>query len=111
MNREVNLVKRVWLGSAKNQQGQPAPGYRFCPVVYSNNGRVTPDVVLVDFNLRGGERADGLIDRLHGQGVRVIVISGYEAVPLAPGKVEAILQKPVSAAQLLGILRPAQPAR
>ena len=32
-----------------------------------------PDAALVDYNLRGGERADSLIDQLHDQGVRVIV--------------------------------------
>jgi CheY-like chemotaxis protein len=31
----------------------------------------TVDAALVDINLRGGERAYGLIDRLHDQGVRV----------------------------------------
>ena len=36
-NREVNLTKRVRIA------GSP----RFCPVVYSANGRVKPDVVLV----------------------------------------------------------------
>jgi DNA-binding NtrC family response regulator len=60
-----------------------------------------PDVALVDFNLRHGEFADGLIDHLNDQGIRVIVITGYEVIPLAPGKAEAILQKPVSAAQLV----------
>lgn len=66
-----------------------------------------PDVALVDFNLRGGERADGLIDRLHDQGIRVIVTTGYADVPLASGKVVAILPKPISEAQLLATLRPA----
>jgi DNA-binding NtrC family response regulator len=65
-----------------------------------------PDVALVDFNLRGGERANGLIDRLHDQGIRVIVTTGYAVLPLAPGKVAAILQKPISEAQLLASLRP-----
>lgn len=37
-NREVNLTKRV----------QTAKGWRYCPVVLSANGRVKPDVVLVD---------------------------------------------------------------
>jgi DNA-binding NtrC family response regulator len=65
-----------------------------------------PDVALVDFNLRGGERAHGLIDRLNDLGIRVIVTSGYAALPLAPGKVAAILQKPISEAHLLESLRP-----
>src|SRR5260370_15409211 len=66
----------------------------------------TPDVALVDINLREGERADNLIDRLHEQGIPVIVITGYAVVSLPPGKAEAILQKPVSKEQLLAILRP-----
>ena len=65
-----------------------------------------PDVALVDFNLRGNERADGLIDRLHDQGVRVIVTSGYAVFPMAPEKVAAILQKPISESQLVAALRP-----
>ena len=64
-----------------------------------------PDVAVVDFNLRDGEPAHDLIDHLQDQGIRVIVITGYEVVPLEPGKVEAILQKPVSAAQLLAAVR------
>jgi DNA-binding NtrC family response regulator len=65
-----------------------------------------PDVALVDFNLRDGELADDLIDHLHDQGVRVIVISGYAVVPLAPEKVAAILQKPIVESQLIAALRP-----
>ena len=65
-----------------------------------------PDVALVDLNLRGGELAYGLIDRLHGQGIRVVVTSGYADTLLASGKAAAILQKPVNEAQLLASLRP-----
>jgi DNA-binding response OmpR family regulator len=65
-----------------------------------------PYLALVDFNLRGGELANGLIDRLHDQGVRVIVTSGFAVLPLTPGKAAAILQKPFSEAQLLATLRP-----
>ena len=64
-----------------------------------------PDVALVDFNLRDGELAHDLIDHLQDQGISVIVITGYEVIPLGPGKVEVILQKPVSAAQLLAAVR------
>jgi DNA-binding NtrC family response regulator len=63
----------------------------------------TPDVALVDFCLRGGERADALIDQLHDRGVQVIVITGY--APLAPGQAAVILQKPIDEAQLLACLR------
>ncbi len=64
-----------------------------------------PAAALVDINLRGGELAYGLIDRLHDQGVRVVVISGYTNLRLAPGKVAAILQKPIRQKQLLAALR------
>jgi CheY-like chemotaxis protein len=66
----------------------------------------TPDVAIVDINLRDGERANDLIDRLHEQGIPVIVLTGYAVVSLPPGKVEAILRKPASKEQLLAILRP-----
>ncbi len=66
----------------------------------------TPDVAIVDFNLREGALADGLIDRLHAQGIRVVVISGYATVPVSAEKIAVLLQKPVSEAQLLSILRP-----
>jgi DNA-binding NtrC family response regulator len=66
----------------------------------------TPDVAIVDINLRDGERANHLIDRLHEQRIPVVVMTGYTAVALPPGKVEAILQKPVSEEMFLAILRP-----
>ncbi len=66
----------------------------------------TPAVALVDLNLRGGERAYDLIDRLHARGVTVIVTSGYELLPRPPGKAVAVLQKPFGEAQLLALLRP-----
>jgi CheY-like chemotaxis protein len=65
-----------------------------------------PHVGIVDFNLRGGEIATGLIERLNSFGVSVIVISGYASLPLSPGQAVAILQKPVSDSQLLAALRP-----
>ena len=65
-----------------------------------------PDVALVDFNLRGGEQASGVIDRLYDHGVPVIVITGYAVIPLAPEKAVAILQKPITSAELLATLRP-----
>ena len=64
-----------------------------------------PNLALVDVNLRNGELAYDLIDRLQDQGISVIVITGYEVISLAPGKAEAILQKPVNAAQLVATVR------
>jgi hypothetical protein len=46
-NREVNLTKRI----------QTTSGWRYCPVVLSANGRVKPDVVLV--NEREERRTEG----------------------------------------------------
>ena len=65
----------------------------------------TPEVALVDFHLRGGELAYGLIARLHDQGVPVIVFSGSGMPELPVVEVAAILQKPFSEAQLLASLR------
>jgi CheY-like chemotaxis protein len=39
-----------------------------------------PDVAIVDINLRGGELAYDLIDKLNDLAVRVIVVSGYSAL-------------------------------
>jgi CheY-like chemotaxis protein len=63
-----------------------------------------PDAALVDVNLRGGEQADGLIDRLHDQGVRVVVTSGYTDLPLVPRNVTATLPKPFTEAQFFAAL-------
>lgn len=65
-----------------------------------------PDVAIVDINLRGGEPANDLIDRLHKQRIPVVVITGYTAVSLPSGQAEAILQKPVSVEKFLAVLRP-----
>ena len=72
-----------------------------------SSGR-TADAALVDINLRGGERAYGLIDRLHDEGIRVVLVSGYADVSVAQGKVAAILQKPVKLDLLLQSLRSGQ---
>jgi len=63
----------------------------------------TPDVAIVDINLRGGELAYGLIDQLHNQQISVVVTSGYSSPP--PGKAWVFLQKPIVEAQLLATLR------
>jgi CheY-like chemotaxis protein len=65
-----------------------------------------PDVGIVDYNLRGGELANGLIDSMNTQGIRVIVLSGYSTVPLSTGKAASVLQKPVVEARLIAALRP-----
>src|SRR5215470_13209830 len=69
-------------------------------------GERTPDVALVDINLRDGEQSYCLINQLHEQGMRVVVISGYADVSPAVGKVAAILQKPIREDLLLASIRP-----
>ena len=67
-----------------------------------------PDVALVDINLRGGELAYDLIDRLHALGVPIVVTSGDPEIPLAAGRAVAVLEKPVREASLIASLRPAK---
>jgi len=66
----------------------------------------TPDVALVDIHLRDGEQSYCLINQLHDQGIRVVVISGYADVSPAVGKAAVILQKPLRADVLLESIRP-----
>jgi DNA-binding NtrC family response regulator len=68
----------------------------------------TADAAIVDINLRGGELAYELIDRLHDQGIRIFVISGYADVLVAKEKVAAVMQKPMKADVLLQNLRSAR---
>jgi CheY-like chemotaxis protein len=64
-----------------------------------------PDLAVVDINLKGGEMAYDLIDRLRDQGVRIVVVSGYALLPRLSGKAAAVLQKPFNGPELLGALR------
>jgi DNA-binding NtrC family response regulator len=65
----------------------------------------TIDVAVVDINLRDGELAYGLIDQLHNQNIRIVVVTGYPDVPSVEGKVAVVLQKPVTGPGLLHSLR------
>jgi DNA-binding NtrC family response regulator len=65
-----------------------------------------PDAAIVDFSLRNDEQTDVLMDRLNEQGIYVIVILGYEVLPVATRCAAAILQKPISLATLLSSLHP-----
>ena len=64
-----------------------------------------PEVALVDVNLRDGERAFDLIERLREQGIFVVVTSGYSHDRLRRIAAEAILEKPIDEAELIAILR------
>lgn len=65
-----------------------------------------PDVAIVDIHLRNGELSYDLIDRLHEQGIPVVVVTGYTATSVPASKVEAILLKPVSAEEFAAVLSP-----
>jgi DNA-binding NtrC family response regulator len=58
-----------------------------------------PQLAVVDVNLKR-ETSCGLIDELHQQGVRVIIISGYAAPAVSEDRV-AFLQKPFSGTELI----------
>jgi two-component system, response regulator PdtaR len=60
-----------------------------------------PHVAIVDLHLRGGELAYDLIDKLNDLAVRVIVVSGYSHPRLEQDKVAAVLEKPITEAELL----------
>jgi DNA-binding NtrC family response regulator len=64
----------------------------------------TPDLAVVDINLKG-EFSYSLIDQMHAQGVRVVIISGYAVLPNTTAKVAAILQKPFNRSVLLKTVR------
>jgi CheY-like chemotaxis protein len=69
-----------------------------------------PDVALLDFHLRGGERSDGLIAQLRQRGVPVILLTGSFECPAPSSLVgTTILEKPVSEARLLAHLRAIAP--
>jgi DNA-binding NtrC family response regulator len=63
-----------------------------------------PLLAVVDINLKG-ETAYALIDRLHGEGIRIVVVTGYAVLPQLTEKVIAVLQKPFNAPELLATLR------
>jgi CheY-like chemotaxis protein len=65
-----------------------------------------PHAALVDFNLRGGELAGNLVERLHAEGIHVVITTGYTDLPATLRSTVAILHKPFSGADLLDSLRP-----
>jgi DNA-binding response OmpR family regulator len=65
-----------------------------------------PDLAIIDINLNG-EMAYDLIDQLHDQGVRIVVVSGYSVLPRSSKQCAAVLQKPFNGPELLAALRSA----
>ncbi len=67
-----------------------------------------PRLALVDVNLKK-EMACDLIDELHGQGIQVVVVSGYASIPVAKDRLAGHLQKPFSGTELAAALRAVVP--
>jgi ActR/RegA family two-component response regulator len=65
----------------------------------------TPDVAIVDINLRDGELSYELINWLQDRDIRIVVLTGYADVSLQEGKVAVILQKPARDEVLIASLR------
>jgi DNA-binding response OmpR family regulator len=63
-----------------------------------------PELALVDLQLKG-EMAFDLVDWLHQQGLRVIVLTGYAGLTPSLEKANAIVQKPFCADELIGTMR------
>ena len=62
-----------------------------------------PKVAVVDIKLRDG-MAYGLIHRLHDLGVRVVVVTAFDALATPLVKAAAIVRKPFSRDELLAAL-------
>jgi ActR/RegA family two-component response regulator len=108
----VLLVEDSWQVGASLKRSLEASGADVVGPVATTADAVrliserTIDVAVVDLHLRGGELAYGLIDRLHDQGIRIVVLTGYADPPLKLEKVAAVLEKPVRWPALLWSLRP-----
>ena len=66
-----------------------------------------PDAALIDFNLRDGELAGNLVERLHEQGIHVVITTGYTDLPAKLRHAVAILHKPFNDTELFDSLRSA----
>jgi DNA-binding response OmpR family regulator len=105
----VLIVEDSWqvakaMGSALEQLGMHVIG----PAATTADARrlvagQKPKLALVDVNLKK-ELATDLIEELHGQGVLVIVVSGYAAPPMPAEMVAAYVQKPFGEADLITVL-------
>jgi DNA-binding response OmpR family regulator len=62
-----------------------------------------PKLALIDVNLKQ-EMACDLIDELQGQGIHVVVVSGYAVPPIAQESAVAFLQKPFNGAELIAAM-------
>jgi len=63
-----------------------------------------PHVAVVDINLRD-EMAYGLIHELQGQGICIVVVSGYAVLPGVAENAVAVLQKPFKPQELRAALQ------
>ena len=106
MSAAVLIVEDIWhvaeaLRSTLKQMGMHVVG----PTATTAEARSmisaqSPQLAIVDVNLKQ-ETSHDLIDELHQQGVRVIVISAYTALELPEDSVAAFLRKPFSETDLI----------
>ncbi|WP_439574041.1 response regulator [Phreatobacter sp.] len=69
-------------------------------------GIVRPDIALVDLNLADGPTGASLADALHGQGARILVLSGDREIHPQLGRTPHVfLSKPVPPAVLQDVLK------
>jgi two-component system KDP operon response regulator KdpE len=66
--------------------------------------KARPDVVLLDVHL-GGERSDGLLARLRGDGIPVALVTGSADVDELQSRADAVLTKPFAPDSLVEIAR------
>jgi DNA-binding response OmpR family regulator len=65
-----------------------------------------PDLAIVDINLKG-EMAYALIEQLHDQGVRLVIVTGYSVLAQAIERIAVVVHKPFNTSTLLAALRQA----
>jgi DNA-binding response OmpR family regulator len=72
-----------------------------------------PEIALVDINLKQ-DMAYDLVEELHDQGVRVIIVMGYYESPISAAKIAGFVQKPFNPRELIAAMcacaRPASTA-
>jgi DNA-binding response OmpR family regulator len=108
-NMSVIIIEDVWQVANALQSTLQKLGMRVIgPTATTAEARrlvsmQKPQLALVDINLKN-ESASEIIDELNGQGVPIIVVSGYAAPPIDMKKAAAFVQKPFSGKELIATM-------